>query len=78
MKGGSQVNFLKKFNQLGINLEEACSTIVMTKAATINGLTIVGRNTDYSGIDAWPKYQTVSFVSQKMDLNTYKQALRVF
>ena len=55
-------NYLKSFNQLGISLEEACSTIVVTELATINGSTIVGRNTDYSGIEAWPKYQTVSFV----------------
>jgi tetratricopeptide (TPR) repeat protein len=52
---------LKKFNNLGINVG-ACSTFVATKEATINGSTIVGRNTDYGGIEKWPKYQTISFV----------------
>ncbi|TFG30755.1 MAG: tetratricopeptide repeat protein [Promethearchaeota archaeon] len=52
---------LKKFNQFGINVG-ACSTFVATKEATFNGSTIVGRNTDYGGIDYWPKYQTISFV----------------
>jgi len=53
--------YLKKFNKLGINFG-ACSTFVATKEATINGKTIVGRNTDYSGIERWPRFQTVAFV----------------
>ncbi len=52
---------LKKFNKLGIQIG-ACSTFVATKEATANGKTIVGRNTDYSGIEGWPKYQTIFFV----------------
>ena len=51
----------KKFNKLGIQIG-ACSTFVATKEATINGKTIVGRNTDYSGVEGWPKYQTIFFV----------------
>ncbi|TFF89225.1 MAG: hypothetical protein EU548_07815 [Promethearchaeota archaeon] len=54
--------YLKKFNNLGIDLEEACSTFMATKEATSKGITIVGRNTDYSGVHLWPKYQTISFV----------------
>ena len=52
---------LKKFKKLGIT-PGACSTFVATKKATQDGKTIVGRNTDYSGIEGWPKYQTVMFV----------------
>ena len=52
---------LKKFNKLGIEIG-ACSTFVATKEATSNGKTIVGRNTDYSGVEGWPKYQTIFFV----------------
>jgi hypothetical protein len=53
--------YLKKFNKLGIKVG-GCSTFVATKGATSDGKTIVGRNTDYGGIEGWPKYQTVSFV----------------
>ncbi|MHA1687831.1 MAG: C45 family autoproteolytic acyltransferase/hydrolase [Promethearchaeota archaeon] len=52
----------KKFNKMGIFIKPACSTFVATKKATLNGETIVGRNTDYSGIQEWPTYQTISFV----------------
>ncbi len=52
---------MKKFEKLGIDVG-ACSTFVATKEAALNGKTIVGRNTDYSGVEGWPKYQTVSFV----------------
>jgi len=52
---------LKAFNKLGIKIG-ACSTFVTAKAATLNGKTIVGRNTDYSEIEKWPKYQTIMFV----------------
>ncbi|MFW9949275.1 MAG: hypothetical protein ACFFKA_04010, partial [Candidatus Thorarchaeota archaeon] len=57
-------SYNKKFEKLGIKIG-ACSTFVATKNATSNGLTIVGRNTDYSGIEGWPKYQTVLFVEPK-------------
>lgn len=53
--------YLKKFKKLGIKVG-GCSTFVATKEATSDGKTIVGRNTDYGGIEGWPKYQTVSFV----------------
>jgi len=56
--------YLKKFNKLGIKVG-GCSTFVATKEATADGKTIVGRNTDYGGIEGWPKYQTVSFVEPK-------------
>ncbi len=52
----------KKFKELGITIQPACSTFVATKEATIDGKTIVGRNTDYSAIHEWPMHQTVSFV----------------
>jgi len=52
---------LKVFNKLGIQIG-ACSTFVTAKDATLNGKTIVGRNTDYSEIEKWPKYQTIMFV----------------
>jgi predicted choloylglycine hydrolase len=60
--------YFKKVNKLGINVG-ACSTIVATKEATSNGKTIVGRNTDYGGIEGWPKYQTVSFVQPENGFN---------
>ena len=59
--------YLKKFNKLGIKIG-GCSTFVATKEATSNGKTIVGRNTDYGGIEGWPKYQTISFVEPENGL----------
>lgn len=52
----------KSFNELGVSIQPACSTFVATKEATIDGKTIVGRNTDYSAVHEWPMYQNVSFV----------------
>ena len=54
----------KELEKLGITLQ-ACSTFVATREATLNGKTIVGRNTDYPGVEGWPKYQTVFFVEPK-------------
>ena len=59
---------LKAFNKLGIKIG-ACSTFVTAKAATLNGKTIVGRNTDYSEIEKWPKYQTIMFVEPDNGFN---------
>ncbi|MCD6569745.1 MAG: hypothetical protein J7L53_03485 [Deltaproteobacteria bacterium] len=55
---------IKKFTKSGIEVS-ACSTFVVTKEASLNGKTIVGRNTDYHGLEGWPKYQTVSFVEPR-------------
>ncbi len=59
--------YLKNFNKMGIKVG-GCSTFVATKEATSNGKTIVGRNTDYGGIEHWPKFQTVSFVEPEEGL----------
>ncbi|TFG06250.1 MAG: hypothetical protein EU539_08095 [Promethearchaeota archaeon] len=59
--------YFKKLNKLGIKLG-GCSTFVATKEATLNGKTIIGRNTDYGGIEDWPKFQTVSFVEPQNGL----------
>ena len=54
---------LKKFQKLGVQIGAgACSTFGATKEATKDGKTVVGRNTDYGGVEGWPKYQTAMFV----------------
>ena len=52
------------FEKLGIRVG-ACSTFAATGKNTAGGRTIVGRNTDYSGVALWPKYQTILFVNPK-------------
>lgn len=52
---------IKKFKEMGID-PDGCSSFVASKMATASGKTIVGRNTDYHGMERWPKYQTVMFV----------------
>ncbi len=59
---------LKKFSKIGINIG-ACSSFAASKKATLNGKTIVGRNTDYGGITKWPKYQNVCFVEPEIGFN---------
>jgi predicted choloylglycine hydrolase len=52
---------LAAFDKAGIKVG-ACSTFAATGKNTAGGRIIVGRNTDYSGVALWPKYQTILYV----------------
>ncbi len=54
---------LAKLKAMGIDPGSgACSSFAATGKATAGGKILVGRNTDYHGMEGWPKYQTVMFV----------------
>lgn len=52
---------IRGFNNKGL-APSACSTFVARGKATRYGNIIIGRNTDFPGVEGWPKNQTIFFI----------------